>query len=100
MLHFSGVPGSVRLTRAGSVAAVRSLSQIAAAGIGCMDCKKWLFEGVKTELGQIRARAEALRADPARVDAILARGAGEARQVAGRTMQRVRERLGLRAAGA
>ena len=29
MLHFSGVPGSVRLTRAGSVAAVRSLFQIA-----------------------------------------------------------------------
>jgi tryptophanyl-tRNA synthetase len=70
------------------------------AGIGCMDCKKWLFEGVKTELGQIRARAEALRADPARVDAILARGAAEARKVAGATMQRVRERLGLRAAGA
>src|SRR5258708_25942183 len=29
MLHLLGVPGSVRLTRAGSVAAVRSLSQIA-----------------------------------------------------------------------
>ena len=29
MLHFSGVPGSVRLTRAGSVAAVRSLFQMA-----------------------------------------------------------------------
>jgi tryptophanyl-tRNA synthetase len=70
------------------------------AGIGCMDCKKMLLEGVKTELGQIRARAEALRADPARVDAILARGAAEARRVAGVTMQRVRERLGLRAAGA
>jgi tryptophanyl-tRNA synthetase len=70
------------------------------AGIGCMDCKKWLFEGIKTELGQIRARAEALRADPARVDAILARGAAEARKVADVTMARVRERLGLRAAGA
>jgi len=70
------------------------------AGIGCMDCKKMLFEGVKTELGQIRARADALRADPARVDAILARGAAEARKVAAVTMQRVRERLGLRAAGA
>ncbi|HEY4393977.1 MAG TPA: tryptophan--tRNA ligase [Polyangia bacterium] len=70
------------------------------AGIGCMDCKKWLLEGVKAELGQIRARAEALRADPARVDAILARGAAEARKVAGLTMQRVRERMGLRAAGA
>jgi tryptophanyl-tRNA synthetase len=70
------------------------------AGIGCMDCKKMLLEGVKAELGQIRVRAEALRADPARVDAILARGAAEARKVAGLTMQRVRERLGLRSAGA
>ncbi len=70
------------------------------AGIGCIDCKKMLFEGVKTELGQIRARAEGLRADPARVDAILARGAADARTVAAATMKRVRERLGLRAAGA
>jgi tryptophanyl-tRNA synthetase len=70
------------------------------AGIGCIDCKKMLFEGMKTELGGIRARAEALQADPARVDAILARGASEARQVAAGTMKRVRERLGLRAAGA
>jgi len=65
------------------------------AGIGCIDCKKWLFEGVKSDLGRIRARAEALRADPARVDAILARGAAEARKVAAATMARVRERLGL-----
>ncbi|HVV48415.1 MAG TPA: tryptophan--tRNA ligase [Polyangia bacterium] len=65
------------------------------AGIGCIDCKKMLFEGVKADLAQIRARADALRADPARVDAILARGAAEARKVAGATMARVRERLGL-----
>ncbi len=70
------------------------------AGIGCIDCKKMLFEGVKTELAQIRARADALRADPARVEAILARGAAEARQVAAETMKRVRERLGLYAARA
>jgi tryptophanyl-tRNA synthetase len=70
------------------------------AGIGCMDCKKMLLEGVKAELGQIRARAEVLRADPARVDAILARGAADARQVAAATMKRVRERIGLRAARA
>jgi tryptophanyl-tRNA synthetase len=65
------------------------------ASIGCIDCKKMLFEGVKNDLGQIRARADALRADPARVDAILARGAAEARKVAAATMARVRERLGL-----
>ena len=70
------------------------------AGIGCIDCNKILFEGVKTELGQIRARADALRADPVRVDAILARGAAEARKVAAETMKRVRERLGLYAARA
>ena len=49
------------------------------AGIGCIDCKKMLLEGVKVDLARIRARAEALRADPARVDAILARGAAGAR---------------------
>jgi tryptophanyl-tRNA synthetase len=70
------------------------------AGIGCIDCKKMLFEGMKTELAQIRERADALRADPARVDTILARGAAAARKVAGETMKRVRERLGLHAARA
>ncbi len=70
------------------------------AGIGCIDCKKMLFEGVRADLGQIRVRAEALRADPARVDDILARGAAAARKVAGETMARVRARLGLYAARA
>jgi tryptophanyl-tRNA synthetase len=65
------------------------------AGIGCIECKKWLFEGVKADLAQIRARGEALRADPARVDAILAAGAAAARVVARDTMARVRARLGL-----
>ena len=65
------------------------------AGIGCIDCKKMLFEGVKADLARIRARGEALRADPARVDAILARGAADARKVAAETMNRVRARMGL-----
>src|SRR4029077_7327033 len=70
------------------------------AGIGCIDCKKMLLEGVKADLGRIRARGEAWRADPARVDAILARGAAEARKVAVETMARVRGRLGLTGGGA
>ena len=65
------------------------------AGIGCIDCKKILFEGVKADLARIRARGDELRADPARVDAILARGAEAARKVARETMKRVRERMGL-----
>jgi tryptophanyl-tRNA synthetase len=65
------------------------------AGIGCIDCKKMLFDGLKADLARIRARSDELRADPARVDAILAAGAARARAVAAETMARVRERLGL-----
>ena len=65
------------------------------AGIGCIDCTKVLLEGVNTDLAAIRARREALLADPGRVDAILARGAAAARAVAQETMGRVRARLGL-----
>jgi tryptophanyl-tRNA synthetase len=70
------------------------------AGIGCIDCKKLLFEGVKGDLAEIRARAAELEGDPARVDEILAAGATRARAAAAETMQRVRARLGLPAAGA
>ena len=46
------------------------------AGIGCIDCKKMLLEGVKADLARIAARAEELRAQPGRVDEILAAGGG------------------------
>ena len=65
------------------------------AGIGCIDCKKMLFEGIKADLGRIRERADELRAQPERVDEILAAGAAAARKVARETMTRVRDRLGL-----
>jgi tryptophanyl-tRNA synthetase len=70
------------------------------AGIGCIDCKKMLFEGLKLDLARIRARREALRAEPDKVDAILATGAARARAVAVETMTRVRARLGLSGARA
>ena len=65
------------------------------AGIGCIDCKKLLFEGLKADLDVMRARREALQAVPGQVDEILAAGAQRARAVARVTMTRVRERLGL-----
>jgi tryptophanyl-tRNA synthetase len=68
------------------------------AGIGCIDCKKRLLEGVKTELAPIRARTAELQATPEKVDAILAAGAVKARAVARETMARVRARLGMAAA--
>jgi tryptophanyl-tRNA synthetase len=67
------------------------------AGIGCIDCKKRLFENLKADLQRIRARADELRATPGRIDEILADGAARARAVARETMARVRERLGLSA---
>jgi tryptophanyl-tRNA synthetase len=68
------------------------------AGIGCIDCKKRLLEGVKVDLAPIRERTAALQATPEKVDAILAAGAAKARVVARETMARVRARLGIAAA--
>jgi tryptophanyl-tRNA synthetase len=65
------------------------------AGIGCIDCKKWLFEGVKADLHRICARREELLAAPQAVDTILTEGARRARAVATETMVRVRQRLGI-----
>jgi tryptophanyl-tRNA synthetase len=67
------------------------------AGIGCIECKKWLFEGVKDDLGRIRQRRQDLLAKPTAIDEILDDGARRARQVAGATLATVRERLGLSA---
>jgi tryptophanyl-tRNA synthetase len=65
------------------------------AGIGCIDCKKWLLEGIKGELGRIRARREELLARPGTIDDMLVEGAKRARVVAQETMARVYDRLGL-----
>jgi tryptophanyl-tRNA synthetase len=65
------------------------------AGIGCIDCKKWLFEGIKADLNRIRARRDELLATPETVDTILAEGAQRARAVAKDTMARVRQCLGI-----
>lgn len=65
------------------------------AGIGCIDCKKWLAEGVKADLDRIRRRRDELEVRPEAIDAILAEGAARARAVAQQTIAQVRERLGL-----
>ena len=65
------------------------------AGIGCIDCKKWLLEGLKADFARINQRREALLARPERIDEILTEGARRARVVARETMARVYARLGL-----
>ena len=66
------------------------------AGIGCIDCKKMLFEGREgRSRAHPRARRGAARRSGARRRHPRARAPREARKVAVETMARVRARLGL-----
>lgn len=66
---------------------------------GCIDCKKVLHANMVAELTPIRTRAEALQADPSRVDALLAEGGRKARAVARETIRTVKDKMGLDARG-
>jgi tryptophanyl-tRNA synthetase len=65
------------------------------AGWGCIDCKKVLFEHMNAELVPIRGRAAELRETPALVGEALGRGTERCRGIAGETMARVKEAMGL-----
>jgi tryptophanyl-tRNA synthetase len=65
------------------------------AGWGCIDCKRVLFESMERELTPIRARAEAIRTEPTRVDDALAAGTARASAVARETMHAVKDSMGL-----
>ena len=70
-------------------------TQCRSAGWGCIDCKKVLHASMETELVPIRQRAEALRAEPDRLDDALATGAARCRTLARETLDEVRERMGI-----
>ncbi|MCC6302729.1 MAG: tryptophan--tRNA ligase [Gammaproteobacteria bacterium] len=65
------------------------------AGIGCLECKQHVIDGVLAELAPIRERAEKFSSNPGEVRKIIAEGCEKARTVAGQTMQEVRQALGL-----
>jgi len=69
------------------------------AGWGCLDCKRVLADNMSQAFQPMRERARELNAHPERVRDILARGAARAGAVAAKTMQVVRDRLGLLGAG-
>ncbi|MFV0496313.1 tryptophan--tRNA ligase [Mycobacterium sp.] len=70
-------------------------------GRGYGDLKKDTADAVVAFVSPIRARVQELTSDPAELEAALALGAQRAGEVAGRTVQRVYDRLGfLPAAGA
>jgi len=66
---------------------------------GCIDCKKVLHENMVAELTPIRTRAQALAAEPARIDAALADGAARAGKLARETMAHVKQAMGLNVRG-
>lgn len=65
------------------------------AGIGCIDCKKKLFENLMAELNPIRERALALKNDMHYVTDVVRSGATQCNAIAKETMSEVRTSLGL-----
>jgi tryptophanyl-tRNA synthetase len=65
------------------------------AAIGCIDCKRVLFENMMAELLPIREKALSLKRDTAYVLDALQEGAAACRRIAGETMDEVRDALGL-----
>ena len=65
------------------------------AGIGCLECKQPVVDGVLAELKPIRERAESYLEDPTLVRNIVAEGAENANRVAQETMRDVRQSMGL-----
>jgi tryptophanyl-tRNA synthetase len=66
-----------------------------AGGMGWGEAKEELFRVVNRELTPLRDRFEEIMADPGGLDAILAGGAGRARAVAAKTLDRLRKAVGI-----
>ncbi len=65
------------------------------AGIGCLDCKQPVLEGVLREQQTMHERAQPYVEDPSLVRNIIADGCERARKMAQETMRDVRESMGL-----
>jgi tryptophanyl-tRNA synthetase len=66
------------------------------AALGCGECKQELGNKIAEFLSPIRERYNEWKAKPKQVDEIFAEGGKRARIIASRTMEEVRERVGLR----
>ena len=74
-----------------------ALAKAYADGIGWGDAKQILFERIDREVAPMRAQYEELINNPAKVDAILLKGASKARELATPFIQELRHAVGLRA---
>ena len=66
------------------------------AGIGCLECKQPVIDGILKEQAPMRERAQVYLDKPALVREIVADGCAKARALASETMADVREAMGLR----
>ncbi len=69
--------------------------KLEAGGYGWGHAKEDLFEALEEEIGPKREAYLEIRADEDRLDALLHAGAGKAREIADRTMGRVRQAVGI-----
>ncbi|MDP3537365.1 MAG: tryptophan--tRNA ligase [Azonexus sp.] len=65
------------------------------AGIGCLECKQPVIDGILAEQAPMRERAQIYLDDPTLVKNIIADGCEKARELARETMRDVREAMGL-----
>jgi len=65
------------------------------AGIGCVDCKKLLARNMNANLADFRARRIQLDQAPDQIWDVLHDGAARARTIAAKTMEEVRDAIGL-----
>ncbi len=63
------------------------------AGIGCVECKMWLFESLQKKLGPFYERRQQLEGREDDVMDILNEGSKKAKEVGGQTMAQVREAM-------
>ena len=73
----------------------RALADRYRAGIGWGDAKKVLIDRLEAEVGPARAKYDALMADTSKIDALLVEGAAKARVTARKTLDRVRNAIGI-----
>ncbi len=66
------------------------------AKIGCVDCKKILFEHLMKDLEPIREKADQLSRQPEKVQQALEDGAARCKSLAEKTLEEVRAKIGLR----
>ena len=65
------------------------------AGIGCIECKKWMYGHMEKILAPIREKRKEIVESGVSVRQILAEGTQRAREIAGKKMEEVREAVGI-----